>query len=40
MKIENEINAEILMEINKSYSELSKYIEEIPVKIPNTSDHT
>lgn len=41
MKTENEINknvTETTMAINEKFPELSKYIEEMPVTIPNTNE--
>ena len=41
MKTEKEINKDILkitMEIRDKYPELSKYIEELPVTIPNIAE--
>jgi len=41
MKTENEINKDIIettMVIDETFSELSKYIEEMPVTIPNTNE--
>ena len=41
MKTENEINKDIIettMVIDETFPELSKYIEEMPVTIPNTNE--
>jgi len=41
MKTVNEINKDIIettMVIDETFSELSKYIEEMPVTIPNTNE--
>ena len=41
MKTENELNTDILkitMKIQETHPELSKYITEMPVTIPNSSD--
>ncbi len=41
MKTENEINKDIIetsMVIDEKFSELSKYMDEMPVTIPNTNE--
>ena len=41
MKTENEINKDIIettMVIDEKFPELSKYIEEMPITIPNTNE--